>query len=264
MRRRGRVALIDPRAVIDPSARIDRNVSVGPYSVIGANVEIGEGTWIGPLVVINGPTRIGRDNKIYQFASLGDAPQDKKYAGEDTRLEIGDRNVIREYCTFNRGTSQGAGETRLGHDNWVMAYVHVAHDCFIGDQTILANGASLAGHVIVEDYAILGGFTLVHQFCMLGAHCFTSFSTRISKDVPPYVMASGYAAKPHGLNTEGLKRRGMNPDTIRDLRRAYKIIYRSKLSLAQAIEALSELADKRDEVAEMVAFLQRSERGIIR
>lgn len=255
---------IDPRAVVDPAARLAPGVVVEPYSIIGADVEIGAGTWIGPHVVIRGPTRIGRDNKIYQFASVGDAPQDKKYRGEPTRLEIGDRNVIREYCTLNRGTVQDKGVTRIGNDNWIMAYVHIAHDCVLGNNIILANGASLAGHVTLEDWVILGGFTLVHQYCAIGAHAFTGYGTGISMDVPPYVMVSGHPAKPHGLNTEGLRRRGMSPETLRNLRNAYKIIYRSSLMLNDAIARLEEMAQSCPEIQLMVDFLRRSRRGIVR
>jgi UDP-N-acetylglucosamine acyltransferase len=256
--------LIDPRAVIDPRAHLADTVSVGPYAVIGAEVEIGEGTWIGPHVVINGPTRIGRDNKIYQFASVGDAPQDKKYGGEPTLLTIGDRNVIRESCTINRGTVQGGGKTSVGNDNWIMAYVHIAHDCHIGSHTIFANNASLAGHVTIEDHVILGGFTLVHQFCTLGAHSFTAFASGISQDVPPYVLVAGFRARPHGINAEGLKRRGFGPETIRCLRQAYKTVYRSKLTLEQATAKLRELAQECPEVALFVEAIERSTRGIIR
>lgn len=256
--------MIDPRAVIDPKAELADDVSVGPYAVIGPDVQIGSGTRIGPHTVINGPTRIGRNNNIYQFASLGDAPQDKKYAGEPTRLEIGDTNTIREFVTINRGTVQDAGVTRIGDDNWIMAYVHVAHDCQIGNHTILANNASLAGHVRVEDYVILGGFTLVHQFCALGIHSFTAFSTGISKDVPPYVMVSGHSAQPHGLNSEGLKRRGFSPETLAQLKQAYKTLYRSKLTLQEAIEELRVQAADSPEVGVMVAFLEKQTRGIVR
>jgi UDP-N-acetylglucosamine acyltransferase len=256
--------LIDPRAVIDPKAELAESVSVGPYAVIGPDVQIGAGTTIGPHTVINGPTRIGRDNRIFQFASLGDAPQDKKYAGEPTRLEIGDGNTIREFVTINRGTVQDEGVTRIGDDNWIMAYVHIAHDCRIGSHTIFANNASLAGHVRVEDYVILGGFTLVHQFCALGAHSFTAFSTGIAKDVPPYVTVSGHSAQPHGLNTEGLKRRGFSADTIARLKQAYKTLYRSKLTLQEAIEALRAQAAECAEVGVMVEFLEKQTRGIVR
>jgi len=256
--------LIDARAVIHPSARLAPGVSVGAYSIIGADVEIGAGTWIGPHVVINGPTRIGRDNKIFQFASVGEAPQDKKYAGEPTRLEIGDRNVIREFVTISRGTVQDVGVTRVGNDNWIMAYVHIAHDCQVGNYVIFSNSASLAGHVHVQDHAILGGFTLVHQFCQIGAHCFTAMNSVISMDVPPYMMVSGHMAKPHGLNVEGLKRRGFSADTLQALRRAYKVIYRSKFTLVQAIEQLKTTAGQAPEVAVLVEFLEKSTRGIVR
>lgn len=255
---------IHPQAIIDPKAKIADDVSVGPFSVIGADVEIGQGTWIAPHVVINGPTTIGRDNKIYQFASIGDAPQDKKYAGEATRLEIGDRNVIRECCTISRGTVQDVGVTRLGNDNWIMAYVHIAHDCQVGNHTIFANSTTLAGHVIVEDFAILGGFTLVHQFCKVGSHCFTAMNSVISKDVPPYLMVSGHMAKPHGLNIEGLKRRGFSVDTLNALRKAYKILYRSGKTLEQAIVEIQQLAPENEELRCFTEFLQSVTRGIVR
>ncbi|HLA74554.1 MAG TPA: acyl-ACP--UDP-N-acetylglucosamine O-acyltransferase [Gammaproteobacteria bacterium] len=256
--------MIDSRAIIDPKATLAAGVSVGPFSIIGPDVEIGANTWIGPHVVINGPTRIGADNKIYQFASIGDAPQDKKYAGEPTRLEIGDRNTIREYCTINRGTVQGGGVTKIGDDNWIMAYVHIAHDCRIGNQGILANCASLAGHVTVDDYAILGGFTIVHQFCAIGAHCFCGMGSVISMDVPPYVMVSGHPAEPHGINSEGLKRRGFGNTALRMLREAYKTIYKSNLTLAQAIEQLKKLQKECAEVGVLVTFLEKATRGIVR
>lgn len=256
--------MIDARAIIDPTALIADGVSIGPFSVIGAGVEIGENTWIGPHVVINGPTRIGRDNKIYQFASLGEAPQDKKYAGEPTRLEIGDRNMIRECCTINRGTVQGGGVTRIGDDNWIMAYVHIAHDCHIGDHTIFSNCASLAGHVSVGDYAILSGFTIVHQFCAIGAYSFCAMGSAISKDVPPYVMVSGHMAKPHGINSEGLKRHGFDAASLRAIRKAYKLIYKSKLTLVQALEQLRELQKESAEVGALVTFLEKVTRGIVR
>lgn len=256
--------MIDTRAIIDPSARIADDVTIGPFCVIGANVEIGAGSVIGSHVVIKGPTTIGCDNKIYSFASVGDDPQDKKYRGEPTRLVIGDRNVIREYCTINRGTVQDQGVTTIGNDNWIMAYVHIAHDCVVGNHTILANNASLAGHVRIEDHVILGGFTLVHQFCSIGAHAFTAMNSVISKDVPPYVMASGHMARPHGLNSEGLKRRGFSQEAMLELRRAYKTIYRSGLSLDDARDALVEPASRFPEVAVLLDFLGRVTRGIIR
>jgi UDP-N-acetylglucosamine acyltransferase len=256
--------LIDPRAVIDPGAELAANVNVGPHTVIGPGVYIGEGTRIGPHVVIEGPTRIGQDNHIYQFASLGAAPQDKKYAGEETRLEIGDRNTIREFVTFNRGTVQDAGVTRIGNDTWIMAYVHIAHDCRIGDQTIFANNASLAGHVHIDDYAILGGFTLVHQFCRIGAHSLTAFGSGISMDVPPYVTVGGSPARAHGLNMEGLRRRGFPEDVRRLLKQAYKIIYRENRPLADAVVRLKTLAGGSAELDMLVRFLETQTRGIVR
>lgn len=256
--------MIDPRAVVDPTAKLAQDVSVGPYVIIGSDVEIGSGTTIAPHVVINGPTRIGRDNRIFQFASIGDEPQDKKYAGEATLLEIGDRNVIREYCTISRGTVQGGGVTRLGNDNWIMAYVHIAHDCKVGSNTIFANSASLAGHVTIQDFAVLGGFTLVHQFCRIGAHSFTAMNTVIVKDVPPFVMVSGYPAKPYGLNVEGLKRRGFSPDVIQEIRRAYKLLYKSNLKLEEAKQEIDAMVKHCPEIEQMNAFLETSTRGITR
>ncbi|WP_455198604.1 acyl-ACP--UDP-N-acetylglucosamine O-acyltransferase [Kaarinaea lacus] len=256
--------MIHPQAIIDSSAKLADGVSVGPFSVIGANVTIGEGSEIGSHVVIDGPTTIGRENKIYSFASIGGDPQDKKYSGESTSLEIGDRNVIREYCTISRGTVQDAGVTRIGNDNWIMAYVHIAHDCQIGSNTIFANSATLAGHVVIEDYAILGGFTLVHQFCKVGAHCFTAMNSVISKDVLPFTMVSGHMAKPHGLNSEGLKRRGFSNESITQLKQAYKLIYRSGLTLEQATEQLEPMSMECDEIQQLLAFLKSVTRGIVR
>ncbi len=256
--------MIDPRAVIDSAARLDESVTVGPFSIIGADVEIGAGSIIGPHVVIQGPTRIGKNNHIYQFASIGDAPQDKKYAGEPTRLEIGDGNTIREFCTINRGTTQDAGVTRIGSDNWIMAYVHIAHDCQIGDHTILANGVTLAGHVHVGEYAILGGFTKVHQFCHIGAHSFCGMDTGLNRDLPPYVMASGMPASPRGLNSEGLKRRGFSAGQLRNIKQAYKFLYRSGLLLEAAQAEITELAAGAPEVQLFVDFLRDSTRSIIR
>ena len=256
--------MIDATAVIDPGARLADGVTVGPYSIIGADVEIDSGTRIGPHAVINGPTRIGRDNTIYQFASIGDAPQDKKYNGEPTRLEIGDRNTIREFVTINRGTVQDEGVTRLGDDNWIMAYVHIAHDCQIGNQTIFANNASLAGHVTIGDYVILGGFTLVHQFCTLGAHSLTAFGSGISMDVPPYVTVGGSPAKPHGLNMEGLRRRGFSAEARKALKQAYRTVYRENLSLQDAIAQLRERVDDCAELGLLVSFLENQTRGIVR
>lgn len=255
---------IHPTAIIDPKARLGTNVVVGPYSIVGPDVEIGDGCWIGPHVVITGHTTIGRANKIFQFASLGDMPQDKKYADEPTRLEIGDSNVIRECCTINRGTAQDQCVTRIGNSNWIMAYVHVAHDCIVGNDTILANNVALAGHVHVGDYAILGGFTLVHQFCAIGAHAFTAMGSGIGKDVPPFMMVSGNPAQPHGLNSEGLKRRGFDKDRLGALRQAYKILYRSGLTLEQARQELAALAADAGDVAELLRFLETQTRGIVR
>jgi UDP-N-acetylglucosamine acyltransferase len=257
--------LIHPTAIVDPGARLGATVSVGPYSVIGADVEIEDGTRVGPHVVINGPTRIGRDNRIYQFCSLGDAPQDKKYRDEPTRLEIGDRNVIREYCTINRGTVQDAGVTRLGDDNWIMAYVHLAHDCQVGSHTIFANGASLAGHVHVHDHAILGGFALIYQFCRVGAHSLCAFGSHVRKDVPPYVVVSGQPAEPHGLNTEGMRRHGLSSDSMARLRQAYKLLYREGLSLEEARGRVADLAVGSPEVSLLLEFLsEESRHGVIR
>ncbi|UCE89041.1 MAG: acyl-ACP--UDP-N-acetylglucosamine O-acyltransferase [Pseudomonadota bacterium] len=255
---------IHPTAIIDPGARLDESVSVGPYSVVGADVEIGAGTHIGPHVVVAGPTRIGNDNRIFQFASIGDIPQDKKYRDEPTLLEIGDRNTIRECATINRGTVQGGGVTRIGDDNWLMAYIHIAHDCLIGNSTIFANSASLAGHVRVEDYAILGGFTLVHQFCAIGAHAFSAMGSSIAKDVPPFVMVSGSPAHPHGLNSEGLKRRGIGEGTIRALRDAYRLLYRSGLGLEEAKARIRESAPDAPELRQFQEFLDSSQRSIVR
>lgn len=255
---------IDPRAVIDPKARLAAGVSVGPYSVIGADVEIGAGTVIGPHVVIQGPTRMGRENRVHPFASLGGAPQDKKYAGEPTLLEIGDRNSIFEFVTLNRGTAQDKGATRIGSDNWLMAYVHIAHDCTLGDNIIMANNATLAGHVDIEDWAILGGFTKIHQFVRIGAHSFTGMNVDITRDVPPYVMVSGTPVQPHGINSEGLKRREFNAEQIRNIKNAYRVLYRSELRLEEALEQLRTLGATQPEVALMVRFLEQSERSITR
>ncbi len=256
--------MIDSTAVIDPDAEIAGDVSIGPYSVIGANVAIDAGSRIGPHVVIKGHTRIGRDNTIYQFASIGEDPQDKKYNGEPTLLEIGDRNTIREFVTINRGTVQDEGVTRLGDDNWIMAYVHIAHDCQIGNQTIFANNASLAGHVTVGDYVILGGFTLVYQFCSLGPHSLTAYGSGISMDVPPYVTVGGSPARPHGLNMEGLRRRGFPEAVRKTLKQAYKTLYRENRSLQDAIAELKGRVDECAELEMLVSFLETRSRGIVR
>ena len=255
---------IHPTALVDPAARIAADVEIGPYTIIGEHVEIGRGCRIGPHAVITGHTRIGANNRIYQFVSLGEVPQDKKYNGEPTRLEIGDNNTIREFCTFNCGTSQDAGVTRVGDDNWIMAYVHFAHDCQIGNHTIFANNAQLAGHVHVGDYAILGGFTAVHQFCRIGAHSIIGLGTVVVQDVPPYVTASGNTAKPFGINSEGLKRRGFAPDTITKLKRAYKTVYKSALTMDEAMQELAQQARQCPEIGLMLDFMRASNRGIIR
>jgi UDP-N-acetylglucosamine acyltransferase len=255
---------VHPTAIVHPGARLAAGVEVGAYSLIGEHVEIGEGTIVGAHVVIEGHTRIGRDNRIFQFASLGADPQDKKYAGEPTRLEIGDRNVIREFCTFNRGTAQDTGVTRLGNDNWVMAYVHLAHDCQVGDRTIFANNAQLAGHVHVGDYAILGGFTAVHQFCRIGAHAMTAIGTTLLQDVPPYVTVAGNPAAPHGINAEGLRRRGFGADTILGIKRAYKTLYKSGLGLEDARQAIAAQRAECPELDVFLDFLATSQRGLVR
>ncbi len=256
--------MIHPTAIVDPAARIGAQVTIGAYSLIGADVEIGDHTEVGPHVVIKGRTRIGRENRIYQFCSLGEVPQDKKYAGEDTRLEIGDRNTIREFCTFNLGTAQDAGVTRIGNDNWIMAYVHIAHDCQVGHHTTFANNAQLAGHVHIDDWAILGGYTGVHQFCRIGAHVMTAVGTVVLQDIPPYLMAAGNTAQPYGINTEGLKRRGFSSEAITALKRAYRTLYKSGLMLEEARAKLIEEAQIQPDVRLLVEFLDVSKRGIIR
>ncbi len=258
--------MIDDRAVVDARAELAADVQIGPFTLIGADVSIDAGTVIDSHCVIQGPTRIGRDNRIYSFAALGGDPQDKKYAGEPTELVLGDRNTIREYCTLNRGTAQDRGRTVLGNDNWIMAYVHVAHDCWLGDQTVLANAASLAGHVRVEDYAVLGGFTLVHQFCRVGAHAFTAMGTAVNRDVPPFVTVAGNPAKPHGINTEGLRRRGYSNAQLSELRQAYKTLYREGRRLDEAVAWLAAQTASPAAAAldHLVQFLQASERSIVR
>ncbi|ABA57332.1 acyl-[acyl-carrier-protein]--UDP-N-acetylglucosamine O-acyltransferase [Nitrosococcus oceani ATCC 19707] len=256
--------MIDHRAVIDSSAEIHETAIVGPYSIIGANVQIEAETWIGPHVVVQGPTRIGKKNKIYQFASIGDIPQDKKYGGEDTLLEIGNENVIREYTTINRGTVQGGGVTRMGHHNWIMAYVHIAHDCIVGHHTTFANNASLAGHATIGDYATLGGYALVAQFCSVGTYGFCSVASVIHKDVPPYVLVAGHMAKPVGINHVGLRRANFSEEVIRKLRNAYKLLYRQGLRFEDSVKELKRLAEKSSEVQIFLDFLENSSRGIIR
>ena len=256
--------MIDARAIVSPQAELAADVSVGPFSIIGPQVRIGARTVIGPHVVINGPTSIGADNRFFQFASIGDAPQDKKYQGEPTRLEIGDRNVFRESCTINRGTTGGLGITRIGNDNLFMAYAHVAHDCQIASNTVFANCASLAGHVVIGDWVILGGLTAVHQFAKIGAHAFLGGGSILSRDVPPYVMVAGNPALPHGVNSEGLKRRGFSEEQIRNIREAYRILYRSDLKLAEALEQLRPLGQAHAELRAFVDFIHASTRSLVR
>ena len=262
------MARIHASALVDPAAELDDNVDIGAYTVVGPGVRIGAGTSVGHHVVLDGLTTIGRDNRIAHFVSLGGPPQDKKYANEPTRLEIGDRNVIREFCTFNTGTVQDGGVTRLGNDNWMMAYTHLAHDCQVGDHTIFANNAQIAGHVVVGDWVILGAYTAVHQFVQIGAHAMTGMGTILLQDVPPFVMASGNSAAPHGINSEGLKRRGFTPAEISAIRAAYKTLYKSGATLAQAIETISAHAAEESAVAPhletLLAFLKSSTRGIVR
>jgi len=256
--------VIHPTAIVHPGARLAQGVEVGPYAVIGEHVEIGAGTTIGSHAVIVGRTRIGSNNRIFHHATLGEAPQDKKYAGEPTRLEIGDDNTIREFCTFNTGTVQDLGVTRMGDKNWIMAYVHVAHDCEIGNGTTLANCTQLAGHVSVGDFAVLGGFSGIHQFCRVGAHAMTGVGSVVLADVPPYVMAMGNTAQPHGINSEGLKRRGFSSESITGIRRGYKTLYKSGLGLEEAKQALREQVAECPELGLFVDFIEASKRSIIR
>ncbi|MGR8941740.1 MAG: acyl-ACP--UDP-N-acetylglucosamine O-acyltransferase [Gammaproteobacteria bacterium] len=256
--------MIDSTAIIDKRAELASDVSVGPYSVIGADVRIDSGTVIGSHVVIKGPTSIGKDNRIYQFSSIGEDPQDKKYASEITRLEIGDRNTIREFVTMHRGTQQDRGVTKIGSDNLFMAYTHVAHDCVIGDHVVMANGASLAGHVYLNSHAILGGFTLVHQFTKIGQHSFAAMGSAITQDVPPFVMVGGKPTKPHGINTVGMERNGFSAEDIRLIKKAYKIIYKMNMRLEDAIDELLKLDGNNANLAELVNFLRHVSRGILR
>ncbi|RVU30204.1 acyl-ACP--UDP-N-acetylglucosamine O-acyltransferase [Neptunomonas marina] len=255
--------MIDPRAIVEPGAKLADNVTVGPWSYIGSDVVIGEGTTVASHVVIKGPTTIGANNRFFQFSSIGEECQDKKYAGEPTRLEIGDENVFREGVTVHRGTVQDNSLTKIGSDNLFMANAHVAHDCVVGDHTIMANNVAIAGHVHVGDHTILGGFTAVHQFCRIGSHVMCGAGTVVLKDVPDYVMATGNPASPHGINAEGLKRRGFSPEQLRVLKQAYRLVYRQKLTLEQALEALLQLPEAAL-VQPLIATLQASSRGIIR
>ena len=256
--------MIHSTAIVSDKAIIADDVEIGAYAVIGDGVEIGSGTKIDSHVVINGPTVIGKDNHIYQFASIGDDPQDKKYADEPTRLIIGDRNTIREFCTFSRGTTQDRGETVLGDDNWIMAYVHIAHDCVVGNKTIMANNTTLAGHVHVGDWVICGGFSGIHQFCKIGAHAFLGMYTGINRDVPAYTMVSGQPGVPKGINSEGLKRRDFSADQIRNIKNAYRIVYRKGHKLGEAMEQIAGLVDEQPELQLLLDSLRSSERGIVR
>jgi UDP-N-acetylglucosamine acyltransferase len=253
---------IHPTAVVDALAELDSSVEVGPYAIIGPGVRIGAGTRIGPHAVIHGPTRIGVENRIFQFASVGEDPQDVKYGGEETYLEIGDGNVVREYATLHRGTVQDAGVTRVGNNNLFMAYTHVAHDCRIGDHVIMANAASLAGHVEVQDWAILGGFTIVHQFCRIGAHCFCAMGSVVTKDVPPFVIIGGHPAGARGINVEGLKRRDLDNEKIACLKSAYRMLYMSNRKLEEAVDAMRTLACP--EVSQLADFVADRTRSIVR
>jgi UDP-N-acetylglucosamine acyltransferase len=255
---------IDPRAIVSPTAKIAADVTVGAYTIIGDGVSVGAGTWIGPHAVINGETTIGAGNKIFQFASIGDAPQDLKYAGEPTRLEIGDRNVFREFTTMNRGTAQGGGVTMIGSDNLFMAYTHVAHDCRVGNRCVMANYATLAGHVHLGDWVIMGGYSGTHQFTKVGAHAFIGNNAAVTRDVPPYVMAVGTPAEPHSINSEGLKRRGFTPEQIRNLKNAYRVLYRSDMKLADAVAELTKRAQTQPELKIFVDFIGESTRSLVR
>lgn len=256
--------MIDERAIIHPTAKLAAGVSIGPGTVIGAEVEIGEGTWIGPHVVIQGPTVIGKNNKIFQFASVGDEPQDITYKGEPTRLEIGDNNIIREYCMISRGTVKSGGITRVGNQNYLMAYSHIGHDCVVGNHVTMINYSALSGHVIVHDYAIIGAYAAIHQFCHIGAYAFIARATYITKDVLPYVMIAGHTTAACGLNTVGLRRRGFTLSAIEHLRRAYKIIFRKGLTVQQAVAELEVMQNDCPEVIPMIDALNQSTRGIVR
>ena len=256
--------MIDPRAGIAPDAELAADVEVGPFSIIGPGVRIGPGCRIGPHAVINGPTTLGRDNKVFQFASVGDAPQDKKYRGEPTRLEVGDGNVFREFCSINRGTATGRGVTRIGDDNLFMAYSHVGHDCIVGSHCVMSNCTALAGHVELGDWVILSGYSGVHQFCKVGAHSFLANNAAVTRDVPPYLLVAGTPVEPKGVNSEGLKRRGFSAAQIANIRNAYRLLYRSGLKLAEATEQLQALAAQQPELLPFVQFLAASERSIVR
>ena len=256
--------MIHSTAIVSPRARLGADVEVGPYAVVGDDVEVGDRTRIDAHAVVQGPTRIGADNHFHPFVSIGGDPQDKKYDGSSTRLEIGARNVIREYSTLNRGTAGGGGVTRIGDDNWIMAYVHVAHDCQVRSGTVMANCATLAGHVTVDDFVVLGAFTVVHQFCAIGRHAFTAMGSVVFKDIPPYVTAGGNAAAAHGINREGLRRAGFDSKTIQALHRAYRLVYRNGLRVPEALERLADLRGDCPEVVPFIDFLSTSSRGIVR
>jgi len=255
---------IHKTAVVDPRAKIGAGVTIGPYTVVDGDVEVGEGTTIGAHNVITGVTKIGRGNRIYHFCSIGEANQDKKYQGEPTRTEIGDGNTIREYVSINRGTVQGGGLTRLGDDNWLMAYVHIAHDCLVGSHTVFANNASLAGHVLVDDWVTLGGFVGVHQFVKVGAHVMIGVASVVLQDVPPYVTIAGNPCAPHGINSRGLERRGFSAESVAAIKRAYRTLYRSNLPLAEARAQIEEQAESVPELKPMADFLAASTRGLLR
>jgi UDP-N-acetylglucosamine acyltransferase len=258
------VSNVDSRAIVSPKAELAADVTVGAYAVIGEGVRIGAGTWVGPHAVINGLTTIGAGNKIFQFASIGDAPQDLKYKGEPTRLEIGDRNVFREFTSMNRGTVQGGGVTVIGSDNLFMAYTHVAHDCHVGNKVVMANYATLGGHVTLGDWVIMGGYSGIHQFTKVGAHAFLGNNAAVTRDVPPYVMAVGSPAVPHSINSEGLKRRGFSESQIRNLKNAYRVLYRSELKLADAVAELKSRVASQPELGIFVDFIGESTRSIVR
>jgi len=256
--------MVHPTAQIAEGVRLGADVEIGAYSVIAADVEIGDGSVLGPHVVVNGPTRIGRDNHIHAFASVGGDPQDKKFEGERSELVIGDRNHIREFVTINRGTGQGGGTTRIGNDNWIMAYVHIAHDCQVGNHTVFSNNATLAGHVYIGDHVILSGFSGVHQFCRIGEHAFIGMGCLVNGDVPPFVIMANEYGRPRGINTEGLKRRGFSPERIAAIRRAYKVLYMSGLQLSEAREELVRIAAESPDVTTMIEFMQQAQRPIVR
>lgn len=261
-------SLIHATAIIEPGAQISTGVTIGPYSVVGANVSIGKGTIVGPHCVIDGYTTIGENNHFYRFCSIGGMPQDKKYAGEPTRLEIGDGNTVREYVTINTGTAQDVGVTRLGDDNWIMAYVHIAHDCQLASHIVIANSVQLAGHIHIDDWAIIGGLSAAHQFVHIGAHTMIGGTSSLRQDIPPYVIGAGDPFRPVGINAEGLSRRGFAPEAIAALKEAYKLLYRRNLKVGEAIEQILALQLERpiahDALEVLIKFLKASTRGIAR